>query len=207
MKKEWIFIIAVVLAIFLTGCASSAGVQRVSSDTQIDLSGRWNDTDVRQVCETLITDCFKSQNVNRIADDWRGKHRGENPIVIVGRFSNKSSEHLDTTIISKMMQTAIINSGRLDFVAGSDTRDQLRDERADQADYANEDTATALTNETAATFMLTGTVNSIVDKSGGTSVRSYFVDAQLINIETNRIIWQAENNDIKKVITQAKAKL
>lgn len=204
MEKKWMFIIVVGLAMLLTSCA---GVQRVSSDTQVDLSGRWNDTDVRQVCETLIADCLESPNVNRIADDWRSKHGGENPTVIVGRFSNRSSEHIDTSIISKMMQTAILNSGRLDFVAGNDTRDQLRAERADQADYANEDTAAALTNETAATFMLTGTVNSIVDKSGRTSSRSYFVDAQLINIETNRIIWQAENNDIKKVITQAKAKL
>jgi uncharacterized protein (TIGR02722 family) len=192
--------------VMLIGCAGTT-VSRVDSGTQVDVSGYWNDTDVRQVSETLINACLANPNVSRIANEWRTKHKGENPTVIVGKFMNRSSEYIDTTIISKMMQTAIINSGQLDFVAGDFNREQLRTERLDQSGNASEETASALGNETAATFMLTGTVNSIVDRSGNTAVRSYFVDAQLTNIETNRIIWQGENNDIKKVVKQAGRKL
>jgi uncharacterized protein (TIGR02722 family) len=206
MKKSMLLLTACIAVAVMSGCATT-GVARVDAGTQIDLSGYWNDTDVRKVCESLIAQCLESPAVARRADEWRAGHGGENPTVIVGVFRNSSSEKIDTTIISKTMQTAIINSGVLDFVAGGDTRDQLRTERDDQQYNASEATAAALANETAATFMLTGTVNSMVDKAGNTSVRSYFVDAQLTNIETNRILWQAQNSDIKKVINQAKTKL
>jgi len=189
------------------GCATTAGVTRVDASTQIDLSGYWNDTDVRKVCETLIAECLESPAVARRADEWRKSHKDENPTVILGKISNKSNEHLDTAIIGRMMQTAIINSGELDFVADAESRDQLREERQDQQYNASEASAAALGNETAATFMLEGDVRSIVEKAGNESVRSYFVNARLTNIETNRIIWQGENNEIKKYIRQAKTKL
>jgi hypothetical protein len=54
--------------------------------------------------------------------------------------------------------------------------------------------------------MLQGEVNSTVDKAGNTTVRSYFVKATITNVETSRILWEGQNNDIKKVIQQAKAK-
>jgi uncharacterized protein (TIGR02722 family) len=190
----------------LAGCATT-GTSRVDASTQIDLTGRWNDSDVRIVCDTLVNECLNAPGVDRAISQFSSSRKGELPTVIVGRFANTSSEHIDTSIIAKMMETAIINSGKLEFVAGGDIREGLRDEREDQAFNASEDTAAAIGNETGATFMLTGSVKSSVEQSGNTTVRAYFVDAQLTNIETNRIIWQGQNADIKKVFKQAKAKL
>jgi hypothetical protein len=105
------------------------------------------------------------------------------------------------------MEIAIVNSGKLEFVAGGDTRQELREERFDQQANASETSASALGNETGANFLLTGSVKAIVDRAGNTSVRSYFVSAELTNIETNTRLWMGENNEIKKVVQQAKAKL
>jgi uncharacterized protein (TIGR02722 family) len=193
--------------IVMGACSSDPKVSRVDADTQVDLSGNWNDTDVRTVCESLITDALGAPRVNAYITDFSANHNGENPTVIVGKFRNTSSEHIDTTIISSMMRTAIINSGKLEFVEGGDTRTELRAERTDQQGNASEDSAAALGNESGANFMLTGTVKSIVDKAGDRSVRSYFVTATLTNIETNRILWEGENNEIKKVIQRSKNKL
>lgn len=203
-RVEGLFLYAAVVLLF-AGCASTAS--RVDSGTQIDLTGRWNDSDVRIVCETLVTECLNAAGVERAIGAFSTTHKGELPTVIVGHFANTSSEHIDTSIISKMMETAIINSGKLDFVAGSDIREGIRDERVDQAYNASEDTAAAIGNETGAVFMLTGSVKSSVERSGNTTVRAYFVDAQLTNIETNRIIWQGQNTEIKKVFKQATARL
>jgi len=188
------------------GCSSNPKVKRVSADTQVDLSGRWNDTDVRQVCESLIRDCLNSDNVANFITQFHAQY-GRAPTVIVGTFRNNSSEHIDTAIISKSMEIAIVNSGKIDFVAGGDTRTELRTERQDQQSNSSETTASALGNETGANFMLTGAVNLIEDRAGKTSVRSYFVSAELTNIETNRRLWMGENNEIKKVITRQKATL
>jgi uncharacterized protein (TIGR02722 family) len=191
--------------LLLFGCAST-GASRVDASTQIDLTGRWNDSDIRIVCDTLVAECLNAAGVDRAISQFSASHRGEPPTVIVGRFANNSSEHIDTSIISKMMETAIINSGKLEFVAGGDIREGIRSEREDQSFNASEDSAASIGNETGAAFMLTGSVKSSVEKSGNTTVRAYFVDAQLTNVESNRIIWQGQNADIKKVFKQAGAR-
>lgn len=193
------YALAASLLVF-SGCASQS-VSRVDSSEQIDLSGYWNDTDVKLVCETLINDCLASPRVEQAA-----AKKGDLPVIIVGSFRNDSDEHIDTSIITKRMETAILNSGKADFVASRSERSEIRDERTEQQSWANEDTAKALANETGADFILTGSVKTIVDKAGKTAVRTYFVYGELTDIESNRKIWIGENSDIKKVIKTASAK-
>lgn len=201
--------IAVVLTVWgllVSACSSAPRVTRVDADTTIDLSGRWNDADVRKVCDSLINDCLESARVIQYVQRFSAERNGALPACLVGNFTNDSSEHIDTSIISKSMEIAIVNSGKLDFVAGGETRKEIRDERQDQQFNASEETASALAYETGANLMLTGSVKSMVDKAGRTTVRSYFVSAELTNIETNTRLWMGENNEIKKVIEQPRFK-
>jgi uncharacterized protein (TIGR02722 family) len=195
-----LFLGAIVLVI--ASCSSTPRVTRVDAGTQTDLSGLWNDTDVRIVCDSLIKTCLDSPRVTQeIA------RKGRLPIVLVGNFRNESDEHIDTSIISSTMEVAIFNSGKADFVAGGDTRNQLRAERQDQQSNASESTAAALGNETGADFLLTGSVKTIIDRAGGTATRTYFVTAEMTNIETTDRMWLGQNNEIKKVIVTPKSKL
>ena len=200
--KKYLFVFGALL-LLLCSCASGPQVSRVDATTQTDLSGYWNDTDVRIVCDALINDCLNSQRVDQAIKAMRGR----TPTVIVGRFKNDSSEHIDTSIISTAMERIIFNSGKMDFVAGGSTRDELRVERQDQLANASENTAASIGNETGADFMLTGTVRSIVDRDGNQTVRTYFVTAELTSIETNQRLWMGQNNEIKKLITTPKNRL
>ena len=206
MKMRFVAIIGLVF-LALSACSSAPKVSRVDPNKQVDLSGNWNDTDVRKVCDSLIKDCLSSERVANYIQQFSSRNGGRLPTVIVGTFRNNSSEHIDTTIISKSMEIAIVNSGKLDFVAGGDTRNELRMERNDQQGNASESTASAVGNETGANFMLTGAVKMIEDRAGNMAVRSYFVSAELTNIETNTRLWMGENNDIKKVIERPRAKI
>jgi len=197
------FSTALLISVLVISACASTGVERVDSNSQIDLSGYWNDTDVKIVCEALIKDCLNSPRVDQ-AIKAKGK---KTPVVLVGRFRNESDEHIDTAIISSIMESTIFNSGKMDFVAGGSTRDELRAERQDQQSNASEATAKALAKETGADFLLTGTVRTIIDKADNKTVRTYFVNAEMTNIETNARMWMGQNNEIKKVITRAKAKL
>jgi uncharacterized protein (TIGR02722 family) len=203
MKK---FMVCCAAALLVTACASGPTVSRVDSETDTDLTGKWNDKDVNIVCESLINSALSSPRILTFINEYADKNGGKMPTVVVGSFKNESSEHIDTSIISSKMETAIINSGRLEFVAGGDTREELRTERIDQQYNASEESASGLGKEVAAVFMLNGTVKSMVEKSGTTTVRSYIVSAVLTNIETNSLLWKDENSEIKKVITQPKAK-
>jgi PBP1b-binding outer membrane lipoprotein LpoB len=200
-KKVLLPVLCVVLSI-LGGCASTPKVSRVDSSTTMDLSGYWNDTDIRIVCDGLIKDCLDSPRVSMALAQM-----GKLPVFLVGPFRNESDEHIDTSIISDTMERAIFNSGRADFVAGGATREALRAERLDQQGNASEATAKALANETGADFLLTGSVKTVVDRAGNTSTRTYFVRAEITDLESNRRLWLGDNSEIKKVIRQPGSKL
>jgi uncharacterized protein (TIGR02722 family) len=203
MKRIVKATIVVFAALALFGsCSSNPKVTRVDAGTQVDLSGLWNDSDVRIVCDSLIKACLESP---RVAQEIA--RRGGTPTVLVGNFRNESDEHIDTSIISSTMEVAIFNSGKLDFVAGGGARAELRAERQDQQGNASEATAAALGNETGADFLLTGSVKTIIDRAGGTATRTYFVTAEMTNIETNARMWMEQNNEIKKIIQTPKSKL
>jgi len=192
MKK---FLLILVMVVLLSACAT--GVTRIDAGTVTDLTGYWNDTDVRIVCEALVADILNSPRVNMAIG-----RLGREPVVLVGRFRNESSEHIDTAIITTNMETAIFNSGRMNFVAGGAIREELRAERQDQLFFTSEQTAASLANETGADFMLFGTVRSIVERAGNETIRTYFVSAELTNLETNERMWMGQHNDIKKRFVQ-----
>lgn len=184
----------------MVSCGSTK-VSRVDSDEVIDLDGYWNESDVRIVCDSLIEECISSSRIAK----FEGQ-QGRAPVVIIDSIRNQSSEHIDTSIVEKKFQTAIINSGVMEFVSSSTERQALREEKADQADHSTYDTAKEMDQETGADFMLKGSVKTIVQSAGDKTVRTYYVYAELHDIKTNKIVWMAENDSIKKVIKRQKAK-
>jgi uncharacterized protein (TIGR02722 family) len=196
MKK----ILIVLCVLFLLSACETTGVKRVESGTQKDLSGYWNAVDVKIVCENLINDCLSNQGVNQ-AIAAKGNKK---PVVIVGKFKNASDEQIDTEIISYTMESVIFNSGKLDFVASGDTRIELRNERQDQLGNASEETSASIGKETGADFMLTGSVRTITDRDGNRSIRTYYVTAELTNIETNARLWLGRDDSVTKAVTRPK---
>ncbi|PKL20695.1 MAG: penicillin-binding protein activator LpoB [Spirochaetae bacterium HGW-Spirochaetae-4] len=190
--------IILVLLLVLGGCTSAVKVTRLDADAEIDLSGNWNDTDIQIVAESLVGSSMKTNWI----DQFRLRN-GHNPVVIVGTILNRSSEHIDTAIIAKRFEMALINTGKVDMVADIAMRDELHDERESQQYFASEETAAALGKEIGADFILQGAVRTVVDQVSGKAVRTYYVSAELIDIETSRKIWVGEEM-VRKFIQQSK---
>ena len=208
MKRASLVIFSIFLILFILGsCSSNPTVTRVDAGTTIDLSGRWNDTDARIVSQSLIRDCLDAPRVNAFVNQFMMANNGRLPAVLVGTFRNETSEHIDTGLIARNLEMAITNSGRMTFVAGGDILNELRAERVGQLEFASEETMLRMANETGAVLLLTGTVRSIVDRAGRDTVRSYFVNAELTNIETRERIWMGSNDEIKKTIRQSNNRL
>ena len=180
----------------------SQTVDRISAEEQVDLSGYWNDIDVRLVADHLVSDCAANPSVAAFT-----QKNGRLPVVIVGRIRNQSDEHIDTKILSKQIESALLNSEKLEFVADADERLAIRAERLSQQDFANLETAKALRNELGADYMMVGSIKTIIDSSDTVSIRSYYVHAELIDIESTRIIWAGEDSSIKKQITRSRYRL
>ena len=180
----------------LTGCGGTK-VQRIETGAVLDISGRWNDTDSRLTAEEMIADCLARPWISAASGP-----AGENPTVIVGTVRNQSSEHINTGVFVEDLQRALINSGRVSFVASKEERGEVRDERLDQDTNASENTKKAHGQESGADFMLSGNISSIEDKEGGKSVILYQVNLKLLDMKTNQIAWTGQKK-IKKSVKRS----
>ncbi len=181
-----------VLALFAVGCGTS--VERMEPGEVKDLSGAWNDTDSRLVSEEMIQDA--------LARDWlpefTRKHN-KKPAVIVGEILNLSHEHINVNTFTDDMERALINSGKVQFVASRGERGEIREERKDQDLNASEATRKPMGQERGADYMLKGTINTIIDTSGSKQVRFYQVDLTLISLADNVKVWVGQKK-IKKFV-------
>lgn len=197
----WMLLLAFLVALPLVGCGGKS-VKRVDASEAIDLSGRWNDTDSRQVSDEMIRDVLGSPWLMK----FTSSHGGKAPVVIVGDIRNRSDEHINVRTFIKDLERALINSGEVEFVAGSMEREGVRQERLDQARQASEDTAKEHGMETGADYMLIGSLNSILDREGGKAVKYYQVNLELIDLQSNRKAWVGQK-EIKKLISKSRFKL
>lgn len=179
----------------ISGCATQ--VDRVAPDKTVDLSGYWNDTDSRLVSQEMVEDALSRPWIGH----FERRHHSAVPVVIVGEIRNLSYEHIDTHAFTEDIERALINSGKVDFVASSGQRGQIRDERRDQDLNASSATRKAMGQEIGADYMMKGTINMIIDSSssGSTQVRYYQVDLDLISLADNRIVWIGQKK-IKKIV-------
>ena len=180
------------ILVFLACGPSMPDVQRIDPNTQTDISGRWNDTDSRLVSQQMIEDVLKG----RWLADYAAKGK---PRVIVGTIRNRSLEHIAVGTFINDLEKALTESGRVTFVATRSERDEVRDERADQGDYASDATRKEFHKEKGADFMLKGEINSTVDAAGGLATVYYQVNLVLIDLETNEKVWIGDKK-IKKVV-------
>lgn len=188
-------------ALALSSCATAptAQVRRMDAAEVTDLSGRWNDTDSRLVAEEMIADS--------LSRPWLANAqsaRGSPPAVLVQTVRNQSMEHLNTDTFVEELQRALINSGKVHFVASREEREDLRSERLDQDLNASDDTRKAHGQERGADFALSGTINAILDRADGQAVMLYQVNLKLIDLRTNQIVWNGMKK-IKKAISRASA--
>lgn len=183
------------------GCSSSKQVTRVDAATTIDLSGRWNDTDSRMVADEIIGDCLSHAWIINHMSDASAK-----PVVIVGGIRNKSMEHIAVGTFIADIERAFINSGKVRTVSSASERGEIREERAEQGEFAAIETIKRMGRELGADYMMTGEINTIEDREGGDQVVFYQTDLTLTNIETNEKIWIGQKK-IKKFIGRKKYKM
>ncbi|MCK5581592.1 MAG: penicillin-binding protein activator LpoB [Candidatus Omnitrophica bacterium] len=201
MKNMFSVFAVCALAVLFAGCSTTT-VKRVEVDEQIDLSGKWNDTDSQLVSAEMIDDCTHQR--------WVGDFKSENgrvPVVIVGVIKNRSHEHINTMVFIKDLERQLLNSGRVKFVASKDERGQVRAEREDQQKgYTDPATIKKIGKETGADFILIGSINTIKDETKGRYVILYQTNLELIDIETNQKVWIGQKY-LKKVVKKSKYSL
>ncbi len=201
MRIPYRVLAVAILATALASCGPK--VIRTEIEKPIDLSGRWNDTDSRLVAEEMIKDCLGRPWVNHFNEQYK-----KDPIVIVGTINNRSHEHIDAPLFIKDLEMNLLNSDKVKFVASSQERAEIREEREDQntGGFTDRETIKAKGKELGADFMLQGSIHSVKDEIKGKYVILYQVNLELVDLSTNQKVWIGEKK-IKKVVEKSRYSL
>ena len=200
--------ITLVCAIGLSACASSSNrsVVRTTADSTVggDLSGYWNDIDAQQVAKTL-TDQIVSERW--LSEHYRLSGSEARPIIkLMGVIKRTDDRNVNEQFFGKQLQRSLLKSGRVRVVASEGQADINLRERTRQARHASDASAKSHQNELGADYTLQTIINSQNETDGGgRSVRSYLVNMELVQIETQEVVWIGEHQ-IRKVVKQARAK-
>lgn len=172
--------------LFLSGCQSTK-IERVDSNQEIALSDNWNAKDSQLVAEAMVNDML---TFPWVSDHL--KYHSSKPAIIIQSVRNKSHQHIAVDTFLNDLKRAILRTGQADFVANSSIRNEIREERKDQELNASIETQNEMGQEIGADYALSGSINSFVDEQDGQRVTFYQVDLRLIDMTSNREVWNGQ---------------
>lgn len=204
-------------ALLLLGLVACGGTRVTRGDTNqtLDLSGNWNAEDSRLVAQAMVmgeTNAAQPYGgLNRVYGilehpwhtDFKAQHRGEKPVLKVGRVIVRSNgDVIDTQIFTDDIRRALINSGQVRVVASNSENWQTRNEQADQDVHASEATRKEAFQEIGSDYLLQGTIKVQDDKAGRTTEKFYSIDLVLTHVKSQEIVWQG-NKKIRKIVERS----
>jgi len=188
------YLLVILVAISLAACSSS--VKRIDTDQEVAISDKWNDIDSKLVSDAMINDMLSFPWYQ----DFNFSNKG-NPTIIIQSIRNKSAEHIPVDTFINDIKRSLLRAGKVDFVVSGEERDDIRNERSEQEMNAAPGTVAKFGLEQGAGFALSGTINSIVDSNGDQRVTFYQVDLKLIDMTSNKEVWNGQKK-IKKLATK-----
>lgn len=189
MKPGTLITLVVVLA-FAVSCA---GPRAYTKGTYEDpntialLDDRFSENDMQLIAKKMIQSMAGSDIV------------GSNgaPVVMVGKMRNRTSEHIDMTMLSDKVRTQLIQSGRFRFADALNRRDIAEEYEYQQSGYVDPEQAKGPGSQTGAEYLLTGTLTANVQQAGRNKLIYYKANFQLTNLLTSEIAWTDEK-EIRK---------
>jgi PBP1b-binding outer membrane lipoprotein LpoB len=199
MKKiQHYFLLLAGAALLFVGCAQApSNVYRVDPEQEINLSGKWNDTDSQMVSDEMIATCINAPWAGRFIDET-----GKIPVLLVGTIYNKTDEHISSDVFISDLERAFIESQRAKVIQSGAALDEIREIRQGQLSFSEPDTRRFL-RELGANFVMQGKINKIADIDANREVLFYQVDLELIDIETVEKVWIGQKK-LKKYVERAK---
>lgn len=195
MRANWALLLSTSLASACASAPAATGPNVERTDQALDLSGEWNDVDADQVAAAVIGECVSAPWI----DEWTVAH-GKKPVLRLYPIRNKTDAYIDYRYFTKQIEAALVRSGRVDVVSSVEEAGDTRDERADQAIHAADETVKSQGQELASDFLLNGWILSSDDRAGGKVVRAYLTSVEITETQTNKKAWLGQKR-IKKVVT------
>jgi len=175
--------------------ACSGPQVRYGDAKQIEtVNADYGSTDLQMIAEAMTRSLLQSKAISGSKDA---------PIVTLADVKNKTSEYIDTRVITDKIRTQLLKSGQVRFaVSISEMQNQTEElKRQNQSGLYKNSTISKTGNMQGAQYRIEGSIASIVKTNKDVKDVYYVFNLNLINNESGLIEW-ADEKEIRKTATR-----
>lgn len=171
MRKN-IFLYSMLLLstqIFLS-CNSAVPIEKII----VEENKSWNEDDSEVIADSVVSKSLLSE--------WKTEfNSNRKPVIIIGLIKNLTNEEIDSDLLSKNIERSFINDGQVTFISSKAKREEIRTDRKNSIDFADNKDFTKYLKASKADFFLDGTFNLTVDSLSKPIVKEYNLLINIIN--------------------------
>ena len=172
-----VIILFIAHLLFFNNCSSLLKNPENSND-QEDSFSEWGPLEINKT-SSYITD-----KLNEYL-----KNNSSKPFLEFLKIENKSSEHIDTSLLENELKSKLIKN-KITFIDKSKRKDTLKEIELDMKGIVDEKSKIRAGYLLSPSYQLKGEVNDVVRYIGGVKKQLIVINFTLLNIETNAIDWQ-----------------
>ena len=189
--RSQLFTVLGVSLLVSAGCSSNRAFTRGTyEDPNVIemLSDQFNENDLQLIAKKMVDSLTASGTLSQIP----GK-----PVIVVGKMKNSTSEHIDLRSLADKMQVALGRTGKFAFT-DKGAREEIAQEYEYQGSgYVAPENAKRPGGQTAADYLMTGEISSIVQEVGRDKVVYYKMTSKLHNLKSGIIEW-SDDKELRK---------
>jgi uncharacterized protein (TIGR02722 family) len=183
----------IALVSMLGACATGPKVSYQDPKGVETVNANFGSTDLQSIAEAMTRSLLQSKAISASR---------EAPLVTVAPVKNKTSEYIDTRMITTKIETQLLKSGQVRFaVRASDMQNQVNELNRQNSGLYNQESAAKLGNMQGAKYRIEGEIGSIVKSDANVKDVFYNFSLRLINNETGTYEW-ADEKEIRKQQTR-----
>lgn len=154
----------------------------------------YGSTDLQMIAEAMTRSLLQSKAISGSKDA---------PIVTLADVKNKTSEYIDTRVVTDKIRTQLTKSGQVRFAVGiSEMQNQTEElKRQNQSGLYKNSTIAKTGNMQGAQYRIEGSIASIVKNTKDVKDIYYVFNLNLINNESGLLEW-ADEKEIRKIATR-----
>ena len=171
----------------MANCAST----QYTDSKQDKGSRQWGAREINQTVDTMVASLYENL-----------KNRKEDILIGVNKIRNRTSEHIDTTMISNEISTKLIKRG-IPFIDKSQRSESIKEIEFGQTGLADTESAISAGKLKSPNYDLTGDVTDNTTYDGDKKKQFIIVTLKLIDVATTAVVWQ-ERQEFMKVSREEK---
>ena len=194
MNAKSIYLSAIVISVAALTACSGPQVRYGDAKAVETVNADYGSTDLQMIAESMTRSLLQSKAISGSKDA---------PIVTLADVKNKTSEYIDTRVITDKIRTQLMKSGQVRFAVSISEMQNQTDElkRQNQSGLYKNSTIAKTGNMQGAQYRIEGSIASIVKNTKDMKDVYYVFNLNLINNESGLLEW-ADEKEIRKTATR-----